>query len=103
MSRKMLKLRLILWFIGIGLALFSTVVFYNENDFVWDLARIYNEIICVTSFIPIVLILTICDYIRNTGAINTNRSFWQFFFQIGILLIAFIIYICVWVMCSGGI
>lgn len=100
----MLKLRLILWLVGIGLALFSTVAFYNENDFVWNLARIYNEIICVSSFIPIVLILAICDFIRNIGEINnTSRSFWQFFFQIGMLLISFIIYICVWVMCSGGI
>lgn len=85
--------------IGMLLSLVSRLIFSNNNDVLWHITSLYNEVVCVCvlSLIPVSPIMLIVAIIRNKQ---------QLIFHILVmivLLICFFIYICVWVYCSGGV
>lgn len=97
MTKKVIIFRMFSWLIGILLSLISRFIFFNDNDTVWSIAKVYNEIICIISLIPIAQVLIIIDLVRK------KKDVLKHFLAMLFLLLCFLVYICVWVGCSGGI
>ena len=97
MIKKVIILRMCTWGIGMILILISRFVFLNDNDMIWYITKHYNEIVVILSLIPITQVMLIVDMIRNKENIILH------FLTMLFVLILFLIYICVWVACTGGI
>lgn len=69
MLKKIITFRILSWLIGLLLALISRIVFGNDNDMVWNVARHYNEIVSILSLIPIAQIMLVVNMIRTKDQI----------------------------------
>lgn len=97
MIKRVVIFRFITWGIGVLLALISSLIFFNNNDVVWNITRRYNEIVSILSLIPVAQIMLLVAIIRNK-----KQRIIHILLMI-MLLISFLIYICMWVACSGGV
>lgn len=97
MIKRVVIFRFITWGIGVLLALISSLIFFNNNDVVWNITRHYNEIVSILSLIPVAQIMLLVAIIRNK-----KQRIIHILLMI-MLLISFLIYICMWVACSGGV
>ena len=97
MIKKVIIFRLFTWGIGAMLSLVSRFAFFNDNNLIWSIAMYYNEIVCILSCIPIAQIMLVADMIRSKERIINH------ILAMAIVLICFLVYICVWVACTGGV
>lgn len=97
MLKKIITFRILSWLIGLLLALISRIVFGNDNDMVWNVARHYNDIVSILSLIPIAQIMLVVNMIR------TKDQIMSCILAMSILVICFFIYVGVWVACTGGV
>ena len=65
MIKRVVIFRFITWGIGVLLALISSLIFFNNNDVVWNITRRYNEIVSILSLIPVAQIMLLVAIIRN--------------------------------------
>lgn len=97
MVKNIIILRISTWGVGIILALISRLVFLNDNDVIWSITRNYNEIVSILSLIPIAEIMIIVEMIRGNKHILLN------ILAMVTVLICYLIYIVIWVACTGGV
>lgn len=97
MINKIIIFRLITWIIGGLLAVISRFVFLNDNDLMWSISSLFNEVVCILSILPVAHLMLVADMIRSKGKILKH------ILTMLILLICFGIYVFVWVACTGGV
>lgn len=97
MLKKIITFRILSWLIGLLLALISRIIFGNENDMVWNVARHYNVIVSILSLIPIEQIMLVVNMIR------TKNQIMSCILVMAALVICFFVYVGVWVACTGGV
>lgn len=97
MLKKIITFRILSWLIGLLLALISRIIFGNENDMVWNVARHYNVIVSILSLIPIEQIMLVVNMIR------TKDQIMSCILVMAALVICFFVYVGVWVACTGGV
>ncbi len=88
--------RLYSWVIGIMLMLISRYMFFNGRNVIVEITMVYNELVVLSSMIPIALILILMNMLREK---KIGKHLLKMFFVLG----CFFIYVCFWVGCTGGV
>lgn len=97
MTKIIFNFRLWTWGIGVVLAIVSRMIFENENDLIWNVNRVYNEIIILISFIPVAQIVLFVDLLR------IRKEILKHLLKMTFLAACFLAYIVIWVGCTGGV